>query len=118
MILQPIVENAIFHGLDEIEEGGIITIKTTRSEDDLYITVTDNGVGFSKEMLYDLTRKLEEEITFINNSPSGTSDNIGVINIHNKIRLYEGNNYGLSIDSIPNHTSVTLHLNAKQQTTT
>lgn len=47
-----------------------------------------------------------------------TSDNIGVINIHNKIRLYEGNNYGLSINSIPNHTSVTLHLNAKQQTTT
>ena len=118
MILQPIVENAIFHGLDEIEEGGIVTIKTTRSEDDLYITVTDNGVGFSKEKLYDLTRKLEEEITFINNSSSETSDNIGVINIHNKIRLYEGNNYGLSINSIPNHTSVTLHLNAKQQTTT
>ena len=118
MILQPIVENAIFHGLDEIEEGGIVIIKTTRSEDDLYITVTDNGVGFSKEKLYDLTRKLEEEITFINNSSSETSDNIGVINIHNKIRLYEGNNYGLSINSIPNHTSVTLHLNAKQQTTT
>jgi len=118
MILQPIVENAIFHGLDEIEEGGIVTIKTTRSEDDLYITVTDNGVGFSKEKLYDLTRKLEEEITFINNSSSETSDNIGVINIHNKIRLYEGNNYGLSINNIPNHTSVTLHLNAKQQTTT
>ena len=117
-ILQPIVENAIFHGLDEIEEGGIVTIKTTRSEDDLYITVTDNGVGFSKEKLYDLTRKLEEEITFINNSSSETSDNIGVINIHNKIRLYEGNNYGLSINNIPNHTSVTLHLNAKQQTTT
>ena len=118
MILQPIVENAIFHGLDEIEEGGIVTIKPTRSEDDLYITVTDNGVGFSKEKLYDLTRKLEEEITFINNSSSETSDNIGVINIHNKIRLYEGNNYGLSINNIPNHTSVTLHLNAKQQTTT
>ena len=48
MILQPIVENAIFHGLDGVEEGGIVTIKTTRSEDDLYITVTDNGVGFSK----------------------------------------------------------------------
>ena len=118
MILQPIVENAIFHGLDEIEEGGIVTIKTTRSEDDLYITVTDNGVGFSKEKLYDLTRKLEEEITFINNSSSETSDNIGVINIHNKIRLYEGNNYGLSINSIPNHTSLPSHLNAKQQTTT
>ena len=118
LIVQPIVENAIFHGLDEIEEGGIVIIKTTRSEDDLYITVTDNGVGFSKEKLYDLTRKLEEEITFINNSSSETSDNIGVINIHNKIRLYEGNNYGLSINSIPNHTSVTLHLNAKQQTTT
>ena len=76
------------------------------------------SVGFSKEKLYDLTRKLEEEITFINNSSSETSDNIGVINIHNKIRLYEGNNYGLSINNIPNHTSVTLHLNAKQQTTT
>ena len=113
MILQPIVENSIFHGLDEIEEGGIIIIKT-----DLYITVTDNGIGFSEEALQNLTRKLGEEITFISNSPSGTSDNIGVINIHNKIRLYEGNNYGISIDSAPNHTSVTLHLNAKQQITT
>lgn len=118
MILQPIVENSIFHGLDEIEEGGIIIIKTTRTEDDLYITVTDNGIGFSEEALQNLTRKLGEEITFISNSPSGTSDNIGVINIHNKIRLYEGNNYGISIDSAPNHTSVTLHLNAKQQITT
>ena len=104
--------------LDEIEEGGIIIIKTTRTEDDLYITVTDNGIGFSEEALQNLTRKLGEEITFISNSPSGTSDNIGVINIHNKIRLYEGNNYGISIDSAPNHTSVTLHLNAKQQITT
>ena len=118
MILQPIVENAIFHGLDEIEEGGIITIKTTRSVDDLYITVTDNGIGFSEKALQNLTRRLGEEITFISNSPSGTSDNIGVINIHNKIRLYEGNDYGISIDSVPNHTSVTLHLNAKQQLTT
>ena len=78
MILQPIVENSIFHGLDEIEEGGIIIIKTTRTEDDLYITVTDNGIGFSEEALQNLTRKLGEEITFISNSPSGTSDNIGV----------------------------------------
>nr|WP_296092255.1 histidine kinase [uncultured Dorea sp.] len=118
MILQPIVENAIFHGLDEIEEGGIITIKTTRTENDLFITVTDNGIGFSKEALQNLNQRLKEEITFITNSPSGTSDSIGVINIHNKIRLYEGNDYGIAIYSVPNHTDVTLHLNAKQKITT
>lgn len=62
MILQPIVENSIFHGLDEIEEGGIIIIKTTRTEDDLYITVTDNGIGFSEEALQNLTRKLGKRL--------------------------------------------------------
>lgn len=117
MILQPLVENAIFHGLDEIEEGGIITINTTRSDDDLYITITDNGIGFSEEALQNLNQRLKEEIKFISNSPSGSSENIGVINIHNKIRLYEGTDYGISIDSVPDHTSVILHLNASQQIT-
>ena len=72
----------IFHGLDEIEEGGIIIIKTTRTEDDLYITVTDNGIGFSEEALQKSDSKTWwKRLHSISNSPSGTSDNIGVINI-------------------------------------
>lgn len=113
MILQPIVENAIFHGLESIEEDGLLNIRTSNDGEDLYIHVEDNGIGFSLEVLEELKLMLAEDIPSEMNTTFNEAKGLGIINIHNKIRLYEGLAYGINIDSTPRHTVVTIHLNAR-----
>lgn len=115
MILQPLVENAIFHGLESTEEDGMVLIRAFRKEEHLYITIWDNGIGFAKEILEELEPMLREDIPTDINTTYNESKGLGIMNIHNKIRLYEGNGYGIRIDSAPGDTVVTLHLNAQQK---
>lgn len=114
MILQPLVENSIFHGLEPIEENGFIQIKTFRNDHDLYITIHDNGIGFDSDALKELNEILSQDIPNDINSTFNESKGLGIINIHNKIRLYEGSDYGIKIVSEPYNTLITIHLNAKQ----
>lgn len=114
MILQPLVENSIFHGLEPIEENGIIKIETFRNDTDLYITIHDNGIGFDSETLKELKEILSQDIPNDINSTFNESKGLGIINIHNKIRLYEGCDYGIDIVSEPYNTLITIHLNAEQ----
>lgn len=90
--LQPIIENAIYHGIKPMEGKGIITIKSTVSEENIIIEVTDNGVGMC-----------QEDIDMLN---YGMSDNyikenehIGLFNVNQRIKLIYGDKYGLSIES-------------------
>lgn len=97
IILQPIVENSIYHGIKNLDGLGEILIQAHIENNQLRIVVKDNGVG------YDL-QKIKE---IKNTELSG----IGIDNVVQRIKLYCGDNYGLTIDSIENvGTTVTLLL--------
>ncbi|WP_152557723.1 sensor histidine kinase [Paenibacillus sp. TCA20] len=93
MILQPIIENAIFHGFAELEEGGIITIQIQFLGDDIAIKIHDNGAGMDQETIQDL---LEMNRTDADDGIKG----IGVQNVQRRIQLHFGQSYGLQAESI------------------
>ena len=89
--IQPLIENAIYHGIDRmVDEGEIkITIKPAEdTDDDILITVSDNGVGMTKEQCGKILAK--------DRSDSG---GIGVKNVNDRLKIYFGEKYGLSIES-------------------
>ena len=90
-ILQPIVENAILHGLDQAERQGVITIIAGMENDFIQFRIIDNGAGISRQKL----DELREDLRNHNESSSG----IGVANVDARLRLYYGVNYGLNIES-------------------
>ncbi|MEM1483240.1 histidine kinase [Oscillospiraceae bacterium PP1C4] len=103
LIVQPLLENAIYHGMEFMDGDGEITISTSLQEGDLYIDVTDNGNGIPKEVCDAL---LIEEIR-VRSKGSG----IGLRNIHERIQLCYGSQYGLTIFSEPDEgTTVRIHL--------
>ena len=114
MILQPLVENSMLDGLESIEDKGFIYIRTFREGDGLFITIQDNGIGFDEATLKELEELLSQDIPSDINATFNEAKGLGIINIHNKIRLYEGTEYGISILSRPSDTLVTIRLNARQ----
>lgn len=98
LILQPLVENSLYHGLNYCTSGDTITIKGRTDGNLILIDVHDNGQGMSEETIESLTRTLSEEASF---SELGhrTKQSIGLKNIHSRIELYYGQGYGLTITS-------------------
>ena len=95
LILQPILENAIYYGvgnMDEDEDGRII-VSGEKKEEDILITIEDNGMGMPEEVL--------EKILTDNSKVPKHGSGVGVINVHSRIRLMFGEKYGLSIESEP-----------------
>ncbi|WP_162487519.1 sensor histidine kinase [Paenibacillus sp. LC231] len=98
LVLQPLIENAIVHGIEYMVDQGHIHITAAIQGDLLEMTVRDNGVGMSPEML---ERILEVEALrqhpapFINTAGSG----VAVRNVHDRIQLYYGHRYGLEYES-------------------
>lgn len=89
--VQPLIENAIYHGIDRmVDEGEIkITVKTADDgSDDILITVSDNGVGMTKEQCRKILAKERSD-----------SGGIGVKNVNDRLKIYFGEKYGLSIES-------------------
>lgn len=101
-ILQPIVENSIFHGFEDMDNQGLITINANIVKDSLYIVVKDNGIGMSENQLQNLK----------NRKSSNTKYNaIGIKNIDERIKFYCGKEYGLTIESVEDvGTTVTVKL--------
>ncbi len=95
LLLQPIVENAILHGLDETEYDGQICINVKTKDDELLlINIFDNGLGMTEEELNSLTDSVQ--------APRKTSaSNIGLHNINQRIKLFYGDAYGVEIKSQP-----------------
>ncbi|MFC0391882.1 cache domain-containing sensor histidine kinase [Paenibacillus mendelii] len=109
LVLQPIVENAVFHGLRPLtDRRGKLTVRAYVYGNELIIVVDDNGVGMTKEKIAGLMKGgLSTEETA---SASG-GFHIGVRNVHERIQLYYGTGYGLSIVSDPlAGTTVTVRL--------
>lgn len=106
LIVQPILENAIYHGMASAEDDGLITVTARREGEDLVIDVADNGLGMRPEVAASL---LDEDRPEIRTSGSG----IGVRNVHRRIRLTFGDRYGLTIFSEPDEgTTVQIRLPA------
>ena len=98
MILQPIVENAIKHGIEPLERTGILVIKGYRCGGNLHLSVEDNGAGINSGKLEEINYSIERRSAtdgFESNSKSG----IGLANVHDRIRINFGESYGIRITS-------------------
>lgn len=103
--LQPIVENAIVHGLEQKGDPGLLEVISEIEGRELVITVRDNGVGMDAAQLSHLQHRLEQ-------SPDTLYEkHIGLKNVHDRIRFYFGNEYGIDVQSRPHEgTTVTLRM--------
>ncbi len=103
--LQPIVENAIFHGVEPKGEFGEIRISARSGSDgDLFLTVEDNGVGMTPEELQKLKDNLQ-------NPNKNSLNGMGVANVDARLKLIYGPSYGLLYESAPGeYTRVTIHI--------
>lgn len=107
LIVQPLVENAIYHGMEFMGGDGEILIEAYRKDGDLWIDITDNGLGMPQEQAESL---ISGEITKKRTKGSG----IGLKNVQERIQLYFGMEYGLSVYSEPDEgTTARIHLPAK-----
>lgn len=98
LILQPLVENSLYHGLNYCTTGDTINIVGRLKEDYIYLNVNDNGQGMPNETLQALNTRLLEEATFTELGHR-TKHSIGLKNIQTRIELYYGRGYGLTITS-------------------
>jgi two-component system sensor histidine kinase YesM len=95
LILQPLVENALYHGIKNKRRGGTITIRAKRrGENEVLFEVEDNGIGFTAQRLAKLREELNDESGDIR-----MENGFGLGNVHRRIRLYYGRPYGLSVQS-------------------
>lgn len=105
LMLQPLVENAIYHGMEFMDGDGEIDVKVFKEDNSLYFTITDNGLGMSEDMVETLLSK-----DFVS---SKKGSGIGVKNVNERIKLYFGSEYGLKVESEPDEgTKITIHLPA------
>ena len=106
LMLQPMVENAIYHGMEFMDGDGEIQIQVWREEDDLYLKVSDNGLGMTEDQVENLFKDGSHV-------PSKRGSGIGVRNVNERVHLYFGESYGVRIQSEPDEgTDVIIHLPA------
>lgn len=90
LVLQPIVENAIYHGIKELEHPGKIEIKTYSDKNYVFITVEDNGKGMKRKLNYN-GKKL---------------GGVGIKNVDNRLKIYFGEEYSMDIKSKENEYTI------------
>lgn len=90
--LQPLIENALYHGIKNKRGGGKITVTAKVSGDDFVISIEDNGIGMSEE-------RLKQIMEGINSKTPSEKKIYGLYNVNERIRLKFGEQYGLSITS-------------------
>lgn len=107
LILQPLVENAIYHGVRELErQDGLISVKGYHSEGQAYFEVIDNGLGMSPEKVEEINNLLHGNVVY-----AGEQRYFGLRNVNERIVLAFGKEYGLSITStLGRGTRVVVHL--------
>ena len=103
LIVQPILENAIYHGMEFMDGEGEITVHGYEKDGDIYIEVSDNGMGIPEETI--------ESLLTDKSRARGKGSGIGLWNVNQRIALYFKGDYGLSIKSeLDEGTTVTIHL--------
>lgn len=91
LLIQPLVENALIHGLSEVNYQGRLTVEAYEKKQTLYILIKDNGAG----MPIDKLAKLK---TILRNG--GQQNHLGIRSIHERIQLHFGAQYGIEMDSV------------------
>ena len=103
LILQPLLENAIYYGMESMDDEGRIYVRGYQKGDDIYLEVEDNGLGMPESV----TEKLLVEDNQLPKRGSG----IGLLNVQRRIQIYFGKEYGLNITSeLDEGTKVTIQL--------
>lgn len=95
IILQPIVENALYHGIRGLDRQGVIEVRAEKDGDRVIFTVRDNGEGFDKDLLVQNRANQSTKL-----------GGVGIKNVDERIQLYYGQKYGVSIHSDHNGTTV------------
>jgi two-component system sensor histidine kinase YesM len=90
LLIQPIIENALYHGIEYMVEEGFIKVSASIAEGKLLFQVRDNGLGMKREIL--------ENILSYNSTNTGGSG-VGVKNVHERVQLCYGEQYGIKIES-------------------
>lgn len=88
--LQPLIENAIYHGINWMVDEGLIRITARGDGDDIIFLVSDNGAGMTKEQCEGILKKERSD-----------SSGIGIKNVNDRIKIFFGESYGIQIDSEP-----------------
>lgn len=105
LIIQPLLENAIYYGVEYMYGDGEIIVRGYRKDGDIYIVIEDNGPGMTEEM--------KNGLLVDNNRVRAKGSGVGLMNVHKRIQLRYGREYGLLIESQPDEgTIVRIHLPA------
>lgn len=107
LILQPLVENAIIHGLEGRASGGEIHLKGRLAENqaDMWIEVIDTGTGIPSDQLWEIFQEKKNKLA------KGHTTGLGILNVHKRIQHFFGSQYGLTMDSTPGRgTKVSIYL--------
>lgn len=108
LVIQPILENAIYYGVSKEDGDGKIIIRGVKEGNDIYISVIDNGFGMDEETCENL---LDEDV--MNHHKKSHGSGVGLLNVHKRIQLRFGEQYGLKISSeLDEGTNVTIHIPA------
>ncbi|MFC6335214.1 sensor histidine kinase [Paenibacillus septentrionalis] len=95
LIVQPLVENALYYAIEPMESKGYIHIVASENEHDIFIDITDNGPGFDEQVLLNLL----SDRPSINQKYKDSS--VGLRNVHERVRIRFGHSYGMMICSSP-----------------
>ena len=93
LVLQPILENAVNYGINNMDECGEITVSGKKDDENIILAVSDNGAGIP-----------EEEVLLLltdNNHVHKHGSGVGLVNVNNRIQILFGKQYGLTIESEP-----------------
>lgn len=94
LLIQPIVENAIYHGIEKKAEANYIGINIYKKKDEILIEIKDNGMGMEKEQLDLIQQRLQ-----LNGTEEMQQSYSALVNIQQRIKLHYGKQYGIQIDS-------------------
>lgn len=100
LLIQPLVENAVFHGIEKLRGKGEISLDASLVQGNLVITVMDSGPGISKAELDELNKKLSMgNDEYFKTLASQERKSVGIENVNRRIKLFYGDSYGLKIES-------------------
>lgn len=109
LILQPLIENAIYHGIDKMRKKGTIYLTIKKQDEQIYIEIMDNGKGMMPEEVEELNKGFRED----NHDYLIGKDrkSIGLANVNGRIKLFFGQEYGLQVESVyESYTKMKLYI--------
>jgi len=102
LILQPLIENAVFHGLEKkIGKGVVIVTAKKMNEEEIRISVEDNGIGIENDTLELINKSLESNVNYLSGE-GNKNRGFALVNINSRLNLFFGERYGLKIEAREN----------------